>query len=165
MSLVNAIGQHYNVSLILFWLVWEQINNYWPSVQICATHALWLDPWQLSLKYSILAIKLLNNLVAGAWQPICQVQLPGGTGLSPSLMHCHPSVSQAWSMFIDCMSLATSPPNTPPLSYAPEQDDILEAEDTKRLAKWYPVQGKGQYIVSTLPLQSIRFESSKFVSK
>ena len=75
-----------------------------------AWYPLWLDPWQLSLKYSNSATELLSDSVAQlvrAWQVICQV-----VGLCPSLSHCHflfPSsflsfsvtvtkVCQVWSM-------------------------------------------------------------------
>ena len=50
-----------------------------------AWYLLWLDPWQLSLKYLNLATELPSDSVAQlvrAWQAICQVM-----GLSPSLSH------------------------------------------------------------------------------
>ena len=52
-----------------------------------AWYPLWLDPWQLSLKYLNSATELLSDSVAQlvrAWQAICQV-----VGSSPSLSHCH----------------------------------------------------------------------------
>ena len=52
-----------------------------------AWYLLWLDPWQLSLKYLNLATELPSDSVHVAqlvrtWQAICQV-----VGLSPSLSH------------------------------------------------------------------------------
>ena len=70
-------------------------NN--PAPHLCTCHTLplnipvwyplWLDPWQLSLKYSNSTTELPNDSVAQlarAWQAICQVM-----GSSPSLSHSH----------------------------------------------------------------------------
>ena len=51
-----------------------------------AWYPLWLDPWQLSLKYSNSATELPGASVAElvrAWQAICQVM-----GSNPSRSHC-----------------------------------------------------------------------------
>ena len=58
-----------------------------PPSNMPAWYSLWLDRWQLGLKYSNSATELPSDSVVQlvrAWQGICQVM-----GSSPSLSHCH----------------------------------------------------------------------------